>query len=224
MKVSLLLLALVLVCLVQGSESWRLRRTLRRIGRGIRRVGRVVKNVACNHACPRLCRQGVCKLACNLGCRGKRDVTQQLNQQGHVTPIPNSFAAYDMNEDGIISRKELALAIGEDIAHPDFMKAYSIADVDGDGELSPKEFYNGPYVFEMDLNDDDLAYCRYRLDIDDDLIDVIEGELVNQAPNFIEGNQVKETGKPHEIISKTGQPETKPIDKYVKLAEKTKTQ
>ncbi|KAK6165433.1 hypothetical protein SNE40_022361 [Patella caerulea] len=196
MKLSLLLIAFIAICLINDSDAWGFR-----LRKAVRKAGRVIKKVGCA-ACPRICKiHGVCTVVCRRVCRGKRAAV--MAEENHVTPLANQLSAYDLDNDGMVSRKELAVAIGEDEAHHDFRLAYKIADVNGDGILTPKEFYNGPFVFEMDVNDDDLQYCRYRLDIDDDLVDIVEGNEITQGQNFIAGEAVKETGKP---VKGTGNP------------------
>ncbi|XP_055959369.1 EF-hand calcium-binding domain-containing protein 1-like [Patella vulgata] len=194
MKLSLLLIAFIAICLINDSDAGFFRRLARKAGRAIKKVGGFIKEAGCA-ACPRVCRiEGICSVVCRRVCRGKRAAV--MAEENHVTPLANQLSAYDINDDGMISRKELAMAIGEDEAHHDFLLAYKIADVNGDGILTPKEFYNGPFVFEMDVNDDDLQYCRYRLDIDDDLVDIVDGNEIAQGQSFIAGESVKETGKP----------------------------
>ncbi|KAK6181088.1 hypothetical protein SNE40_009021 [Patella caerulea] len=193
MKLALILLAIVVLCLVNDSDAFQ-RRVQRKINRFLPRL----KKGGCK-VCPRLCRTLIgigfaCRFVCRRVCRGKRAAVKESPH--HVTPLANQLSAYDLNDDGLISKKELASAVGEIETNPDFILAYKSADINDDGILTPKEFYNGPFVFEMDLNDDDLQYCRYRLDIDDDLVDFIEGTEIVQGPNFIDGKAVKKTEKP----------------------------
>ena len=46
-------------------------------------------------------------------------------------PLPNKFTAYDLNEDGVVSLAEMAIAGGSDVMDPGFKKAFSLSDVDG---------------------------------------------------------------------------------------------
>nr|UPN66614.1 eF-hand calcium-binding domain containing protein 1-like protein [Patelloida mimula] len=188
MKFSVVLVAVLVICLASNADAGWFRKTIRKIGRFISRNVRRIKEIGCPLLCPKVCNGNFCKLVCRLGCghRGKREAVKAT--EGHIAPLPNMFDSYDFNDDGFITKDELATSINENKTDSHFLLAFTYADVDGNGILNKEEFYKGPFVLEMDVNDDDVTYCRYRLDIDDDLEDLMnENEDTSDGANLDKG-------------------------------------
>ncbi|KAK6183617.1 hypothetical protein SNE40_011059 [Patella caerulea] len=123
----------------------------------------------CPIVCPKVCKifdgpigSVVCKLVCSLGCgRQKRHIA--YSTPGHVIPLANRLDAFDIDDDGFVSKKEFGIAINDDESNDDFNKAFHIADKNGDGKLTPSELYKGPFLFELDLDGTNTLYCQNLL-------------------------------------------------------------
>ncbi|XP_041371814.1 EF-hand calcium-binding domain-containing protein 1-like [Gigantopelta aegis] len=153
------------------------------------------RQTACQEVCPKVCSdqigRWVCPFVCNPVCpktpagplagngdlvaRVKRSLVKGQHYSGHLMPLPNKFSAYDLNEDGVVSLAEMAVSGGSDVTDPGFRKAFTLSDVDGNGVLTPKELYQGPFVFEKDVGKSDYLYCKYLGD---------HVELESQTPSI----------------------------------------
>ncbi|ESP03070.1 hypothetical protein LOTGIDRAFT_230493 [Lottia gigantea] len=208
MKLSLILLTVLVLGLANDTDAWffRFRRVFRWVGRNFR----TIKDVGCPLLCPKVCQKTVCKLACGLGCgRGKREAVK--NSEGHVAPLPNMFSSYDFDDDGVISKDELATAINENITDSTFVVAFRYTDKDGNGFLSKKEFYNGPFVLEMDVNEQDDTYCKYLFGIDEDL----EELLTNGEEGLGDVSGIDDNSNSTKLVSTASEPETQKKDKVL---------
>ncbi|XP_066283866.1 uncharacterized protein [Branchiostoma lanceolatum] len=83
--------------------------------------------------------------------------------------LPTEFSMYDLNKDNVITVDELAKVTGtkeEDAMHP-----FETADVNGDLQLTEKEFGDAPWIFQlppsadpfMEPNDDGVWEFRSKL-------------------------------------------------------------
>ncbi|ESP03074.1 hypothetical protein LOTGIDRAFT_157035 [Lottia gigantea] len=124
----------------------------------------------CPIACPRVCTffdgpitSVICKVVCTFGCgsRVKRHIAQAT--KGHIIPLANRFDAYDINDDGYVTKKELCIAISDNESNPHINRAFKLADRNNDGKLTSTELFQGPFVFEMDYDYDNIEYCERLL-------------------------------------------------------------
>ncbi|XP_046355718.1 EF-hand calcium-binding domain-containing protein 1-like [Haliotis rufescens] len=132
---------------------------------GLKAVNQTM-NIGCKTACPRLCEDKVGMYFCPFVCvplcnRGKRSIRKGSDYRGHLMPMPNKFSAYDLNDDGVVSLKEFAFVTGHTMDQADLKTVFQLADRNGDNILTSGELYGGPFVFEMDVNDNDYQYCQY---------------------------------------------------------------
>jgi hypothetical protein len=99
----------------------------------------------CSYSCSVQCFP--CRTVCRWRCTwGKRSITDDEPQ--NRLPFPDKFQNYDLDTSGKITLEELAKAISVDEHSKETLKAFKLADQNGDGGINCKEFEKAPYLFE----------------------------------------------------------------------------
>ncbi|CAB4014420.1 EF-hand calcium-binding domain-containing 1-like [Paramuricea clavata] len=99
----------------------------------------------CRYQCGLVCFP--CRVQCSVRCTwGKRSAIDKPQNTVRV-PLPDQFENYDLDKSGGITLEELAEAINVEEHSKETVKAFQLADKDGDGQIDCSEFKAAPYLF-----------------------------------------------------------------------------